>query len=602
MTISTRSVLCLCLCLTLCLCFCALAAQEPPTQQRFLRFLGQRSVTTGTLLPTVEPFRAGVPTTASLVFAIMDKEGRILKDDSTEAFLRLSDSLTFDQIKQPALVQTDSVLRSWFDGAIYGRYKQTSGFVKVQAKLGLLEFKGIRIAGKANNNIPLHCTSANIQSTSLSVSLIGGYGSRELFVKLKSGRQAVPGTVYGEQGATQNIIVGQPVQFSNPDLADYNHIAVQILDHWDNPISFSTTVTISLVGGTPPVDQLRTPILGSRVLTNAEGIAIFNDFQVFGETSSNVTLVASITESLGCYGWLAIPPPNANEGLCDPANTSATVTLAPNRAVAIAPAIIPDIYGNMPDRYLGYTPNRIPSRFTIGKSNADDPRTWFYLQAVDQFGNRADNGPNAYNGGVATIRIAPPEEGLPRSTTSSFQFSASADPYVRANKQRFTAIGTSAVAVNGLYTFNNFTPLGPASVSAMDTVVLTFEDAALSSYRSSSVPFYWFFRPIPPITTATTTFVQTTNVALRSKTSNISLIPNPASDNLHIAFALSESAPVLIRIDDMLGRTVFRYAEQYALQGTFATTLDISRLAQGAYTVYAQSGRSHWVHRLIVTQ
>ncbi len=275
----------------------------------------------------------------------------------------------------------------------------------------------------------------------------------------------------------------------------------------------------------------------------------------------------------------------------------------PGNVVAIAPVIIPDIYGNMPDRYWGYTPNRMPSRFTIGKSNADDPRTWFYLQAVDQFGNRADNGPNAYNGGVATIRIAPPEEGLPHSTASNFQFSASADPYVRANSQRFAATGTSAVAVNGLYAFNNFTPLGPASSSTTGTVVLTFEDPALQGTQVSQFAFPWLasiFRPIPPITTATTTFVQTTNVALRNEASDISLTPNPASDALRIALVLPESAPVLVRIDDVLGRTVLRHEEASAMQGAFATTLDVSRLAQGAYTLHVQCGRERWSRRVVV--
>jgi hypothetical protein len=596
MTISLRSLLCLCA--ALCLC-CGVVSAQQPTQQRFLRFLGQRSVTTGTLMPTVEPFRAGVPTTASLVFAIMDSEGRILKDDSTEAFLRLPDSLSFDRIKQPALVQTDSVMRSWFDGAMYGRYKQVSGFVKVQAKSGLLEFKGIRIAGKANNNMLLHCTAANIQSTSLSVSLIGGYGWRDLFVKLKNGKQAVPGRVYTdsytdtEQGAVQSITVGRTVQFNNSDSADYNHIAVQILDPWDNPISFSTTVTISLAGGTPPVDQQRTPTLGSRVLTNAEGIAVFNDFQVLGETSSNVTLVAFTWKSLSCYSWLAIPPLYGNEGLCDPTNTSATVTLVPSRAVAIMPPLVSAAnpwYGN----------NQTLPRFTIGKSNADDPRTWFYLQAVDQFGNRVDNGPNAYNGGVATIRIATPEEGLPRSTTSNFQFSASNDPYVRVNSQRFAATGTSAVAVNGLYTFNNFTPLGPASSRTTDTVVLTFEDPALKGVNSPFPLVPWLYRPIPPITTATTTFVRTTKVRLHEEASRHYATPNPTSDLLHITLTLPESAPVLIRMEDMLGRTMLRYEEQSALQGAFATTLDVSRLAQGAYTLHVQSGRERWTRRVVI--
>ncbi len=586
-----------CLCAALLLCFGTLPAQQS-TQQRFLRFLGQRSVTTGTLTPTVEPFRAGVPTTASLVFAIMDSEGRIVRDDSTEAFLRLPDSLAFDQMKQPALVQTDSILRSWYDGAIYGKYKQTSGFVKVAAKAGILEFLGIRLAGKATRNIALRCTSANIESTSLSVSMIGGYGWQELFVKLKNGKYAAPGLVGNrEQGVIETITIGQTVQFKNPDTTDYNHIAVQILDHWGNPISFSTSVTISLAGGAPPVDPIRTPTIGRSAMTNSEGIAVFRDFQVLGATSPNVTLVASTNKSLGCFGWLAIPPLYANEGLCDPGNTFATVTLVPNLAVGIAPVSS----SKWESGWTGYeTARRFPSSFEIGKSNISDTSRWFYLQAIYKLGNRVDNGPNAYNGGTATIRFATPEEGLPRSTTSSFQFTAANDPFVRVNSQHFAATGTSAVAVNGLYTFNIFMPLGVASMGTTDTVVLTFEDPAFKGVNSPFPLVPWLFRPIPPITTATTTFVRTTDVRLHEEASGLSATPNPTSDALYINCSLPVSAPVIVRIEDMLGRILLRYEEQTAAGGTFTTTLDVSRLPQGAYTLHVQSGRERWTRRVVI--
>ena len=590
-----------CLCAALLLCFGTLPAQQS-TQQRFLRFLGQRSVTTGTLMPTVEPFRAGVPTTASLVFAIMDSEGRILKDDSTEAFLRLPDSLATTGIvygNDPRLWQTDSVMRVRY-GILYGNYRTPGGFARAKSKGGILEFYGLRIIGNIHPHMPLHCTAANIQTTSVSVSLIGGYGLIVIISKLKNGKRAIPGLSYGEQGAIPFITVGEPVQFHNSDTSDYNYITAQVLDYWGNIPSFSTTATISMAGGTEPIDQIRTPSIGNVAMTDKNGLAIFKNFQVFGATSANVQVVVSVYDPFACWGWLAQDAKGSSQLNCSPGNTGSTVTLIPNRAVAITPVLVSDLY-NPPTMQYGYR-IRMPSRFTIGKSNADDPRTWFYLQAVDQFGNRADNGPNAYNGGVATIRIAPPEEGLPRSTTSNFQFSASTDPYVRANSQRFAATGTSAVAVNGLYTFNNFTPLAPASNSATDTVVLTFEAPVLQGFRVLSLPYPWsiIFRPLPPITTATTTFVQTTNVALRNDASDISLTPNPASDALRIALVLPESAPVLVRVEDMLGRTVLRHEELSAMQGAFATTLDVSRLAQGAYTLHVQCGRERWSRRVVV--
>lgn len=600
MTIVQRFSLCLYAALFLC---CGTVSAQQPTQQRFLRFLGQRSVTTGTLLPTVEPFRAGVPTTASLVFAIMDSEGRILKDDSTEAFLRLPDSLAINGNgygSEPRLWQTDTVARV-FDGTLSGNYRIPAGFARAKSKAGMLEFYGLRIIGKAHPSMVLHCTAANTQTTSLTISLIGGYRFSEVIPKLKNGKCAIPGISFGELGAIPYITVGKPVQFNNSDSSDYNYITLQVVDRWGNGSPFSTTATIQLAGGKPPVDQQRTPTIGNTAMSDGNGIAVFKEFQIFGATTSSVIIVPFVFDPFACGGWLAQDAKGSSQLNCSPAHTSSTVTLVSGPAIAIAPVLISDLYDPPTMRY-GYL-NRMPSRFTIGKSNADDPRTWFYLQAVDQFGNRADNGPNAYNGGVATIRITAPEEGLPRSTTSGFQFSASADPYVRANSQHFSATGTSAVAINGLYTFNNFTPLGPASISPTDAVVLTFEDPALQGAQVSQPLLPWLgllFRPIPPITTATTTFVQTTNVALRNETSDFSLTPNPASDALHIALVLPESAPVLVRIDDVLGRTVLRHEEASAVQSAFATTLDVSRLAQGAYTLHVQSGRERWTRRLVV--
>lgn len=597
----------LCLGAALYLCCGIVSAQQPTQQQRFLRFLGQRSVTTGTLLPAVEPFRAGVPTTASLVFAIMDSEGRILKDDSTEAFLRLPDSLAINGSgydSEPRLWQTDAVTRI-FDGTLFGNYRIPAGFARAKSKAGMLEFYGLRIIGKAHPNMILHCTAANTQTTSLTISLIGGYRFGAVIPKLKNGKCAIPGTSFGEQGAIPYITVGQPVQFNNPDSSDYNYITLKVVDRWGNGSSFPTTATIQLAGGWPPVDQQRTPTIGNTAMSDGNGIAVFKEFQIFGATSANVRVVVSVSDPFTCWGWLAHDAKGSSQLNCSPPYTISTVTLVPSPAIAIAPVIIYDLYDSLTilSIFFGYTPNRMLSRFTIGKSNADDPRTWFYLQAVDQFGNRVDNGPNAYNGGIATIRIATPEEGLPRSTTSNFQFSASNDPYVRANSQRFAAAGTSAVAVNGLYTFNNFTPLGPASRSTTDTVVLTFEDPALQGAQVSHPLLPWLgsiFRPIPPITTATTTFIRTTNVALRSETPDVSITPNPASDALHITFTLPESVPVLMRMEDMLGRAVLRHEEQSAVQGMFATTLDVSRLAQGAYTLHVQSGRERWTRRVVI--
>jgi hypothetical protein len=342
MTIVQRFSLCLCAALYLC---CGVVSAQHSTQQRFLRFLGQRSVTTGTLLPTVEPFRAGVPTTASLVFAIMDSEGRILKDDSTEAFLRLPDSLAVNGSgygSEPRLWQTDAVTRV-FDGTLSGNYRIPAGFARAKSKAGMLEFYGLRIIGKAHPNMILHCTAANTQTTSLSISLIGGYRFGEVIPKLKNGKCAIPGTSFGEQGAIPYITVGQPVQFNNPDSSDYNYITLKVVDRWGNGSSFPTTATIQIAGGEPAVDQQRTPTIGNTAMSDGNGIAVFKEFQIFGATTSNVTIIPFVFNPFACGGWLAKDAKGSSQLNCSPAYTSSTVTLVPSPALAFAPVIIHDI-------------------------------------------------------------------------------------------------------------------------------------------------------------------------------------------------------------------------------------------------------------------
>jgi hypothetical protein len=387
---------------------------------------------------------------------------------------------------------------------------------------------------------------------------------------------------------TNGVVVGQTVSFPYAT-PGFSAITVIVKDRFNNYASFPTTATISIAGGSPPVDQQRTPLVGqvatstvvwglgnlgletagaaalaqpgiARVygaggdgltqpaqtaqqvnpanlptgnnLLNsraslvspalaptgsgyapfnnpqvASHVASFPNFQIWGATSSNVTLVVS-TVNLD---------PNAQIGNGNaPGNTSATIHIVPSAAIGIAPVIIPDIYNRQ-------QPDRMPSRMYIGRSNNSDPRTWFYVQAVDQFGNRVDNGPNAYTGGTATITFRTPQQGLPGNAAGTFQFTQStpADPYVKQNNQAYAATGITAVAgatgigSAGLFIYNNFIPTGPASIDPLGKdVVLTFEDPALPGVRAPLASgATGLFRPIPPVTTATTTFLPVPRVS-----------------------------------------------------------------------------------------
>lgn len=381
---------------------------------------------------------------------------------------------------------------------------------------------------------------------------------------------------------TNGVVVGETVSFPYAT-PGFGSITVIVKDRFGNFSSFPTTATIAIAGGSPPVDQRTTPLVGQTAISSvvwglgnlgletatapalaAPGIArvygaggdgltqaptlpatqvnppslptgtslltsraslvspaigptgsgyapfnnpqvashtaSFPNFQIWGATSSNVTLVVS-AQNLD---------PNTLIGLGNaPGNTSATIHIVPSTAVGIAPVLMADIYNQ--NRL-----DRMPSRMYIGRSNASDPRTWFYVQAVDQFGNRVDNGPRRYDGGVATITFRAPALGLPGSADPAFQFTTPpVDPYVKANNQVYTATGLTATAVAGLFTYRDFTPTGNASLDPMGRdVVLTFQDPALRGMNQPlSSGAIGLFRPIPPITTATTTFLPVPTVS-----------------------------------------------------------------------------------------
>jgi hypothetical protein len=525
----------------------------------------------------IGPFKAGVPTCATIIGEVLDELGNVAQfAPSTGA------ALVVGQVSNGTLGPWNTGVPLLFSG--------TSGYpggkIGAVSRGGRFEWTNVRLDGIASTTVTLTLANDIVDSATnritpnpaprlgygdpqpVQVSLQGGFpfsatfatqnvnNSPDVLGKIYPGAEgpfAVPGAVAwcyycdtsratGYAGSTSYIEVGKTVvlPYSAPG---YSSITCIVKDRFGNYASFPTVATISISGGSPPVDQQRTPLLGqvseqklvwglgnlgnesgfasvtgsipsglqsaSRVspalaptgagyapYTNPQvqtNIVSFPNFQIWGATSSTVGLYLSIFQFEPCF-W------------CESAPSSyATITIVPGPAVSIAPVIVPDVYNR--NQF-----DRMPSKMFIGASNRGNPSTWFYVQAVDQFGNRVDNGPNAYNGGTANIRFFSPEEGLPKNTSGTFQFTTTTprDPYVRANNQRYTARGTSAPAINGLYTFNDFTPLGPASLEALGKdVVLTFEDERLQGVRA---PFAsgatGLFRPIPPITTATTTFVQ----------------------------------------------------------------------------------------------
>lgn len=541
----------------------------------------------------IGPFKAGIPTCATIIGEVLDELGNVAQfAPSTGA------AIVLGQVSNGVLGPWNTGVPSLFSG----QWGYPGGKIGAVSRGGRFEWANVRLDGTASTTVTMtlvndlvdidggvprpnpasHLGYADPQP--VQVSLQGGFpfsnatfatqhinSSPDVLGKIYPGAQgpfAVPGRVAwcyfcdtsktsGYAGSVSYIEVAKTVvlPYSSPG---YSAITGIVKDRFGNYASFPTVATISIAGGLPPVDQIRTPLVGQVSenkpvwglgnLGNESGLArvvgsipsgiqsasrvspalaptgagypsfnnpqiqahlvSFPNFQIWGETSSNVTLVMSVINF----------DPNAPVALGSPGNTSATFNLVPGPAVGIAPVIVPDVYNR--DQ-----PDRMPSKMFIGASNRGDPRTWFYVQAVDQFGNRVDNGPNTYNGGTANIRFFSPEDGLPKNTSGTFQFTTTTprDPYVRPNNQRYTARGTSAPAVNGLYTFNDFVPLGPPSLEALGRdVMLTFEDERLKGMAAPlNSGAAGLFRPIPPVTTATTTFVPAPVLTLTASDSTL---------------------------------------------------------------------------------
>ena len=560
----------------------------------------------------IGPFKAGVPTCATIVGEVLDELGNTAQfAPTTGAALvvgQVGGGIGPWNTGVPQIATWDfRFLRIWNTNSSFYSFENGGDKIGAFSRNGRFEWANVGLQGIASTTVTMSLTNDLIDTVQfrtttnpnatlrfadthpVQVSLQGGFPFSETFatqhtnnsnaVQIYPGAQgpfAAPGKVAATPGVensgydgsiptnltgtpTGGIIVGEVVRFpySSPG---YSSITGIIKDRFGNYPSFPTTATIGIAGGSPPVDQLRTPLVGQQArsaivwglgnlgnenqlarvgsfdsplhsqnaakispalaptglgyppITNPQiqnHIVSFPNFQIWGATSSYVTLFLSADVSSAHFNFGFGAGFEFGFGGSSKGNTSATINILPNRAIGIAPVLVADPYNN--NRL-----DRMPSKMFIGKSNANDPRTWFYVQAVDEFGNRVNNGPHRYNGGTAHIRFALPEEGLPKSRDGRFQFTSSRDPYTKRNNQQYSARGLSARAVDGLYTFNDFTPLGPASIDALgNDVVLTFEDDSLRGMNAPrnvwAIPLY---RPIPPITTAITTFLEAPRLTL----------------------------------------------------------------------------------------
>ena len=587
----------------------------------------------------IGPFKAGVPTVATIVAEIVDVFGDVVTTASaTSASLELGNlvpewrkqyfkRLAFKGEITPVTTATNGRFE-WSDVQVEGIAGTT---LTLQVRHSRLPHCGCPIQFSLQGGFPYYATFAT-QAVNLDSSLI--------ILPGHSGPFAVPGVVgnnvtlpsgferpkSGYDGSLRHIVVGEPVRFPHSGKGTYPAIALSVQDRFGNFSSFTTTVTLTLNGS--GYDQIQTPIIGNIVTSDIQwgrGIfgqeslsttsahvqqivsntAVFHSFTVLGVTSNQYSLYGSVR--LG-------DPYITNEtfgiplGVFDIGYTSSTVSLMPGNAMFIKPVLIPDKYDN--NRL-----KRMPSRFVIGQSNAADPAIWFYVQAVDEFGNRVDRGPNALNGATAWISFLPPEQGLPKAFswrsmqryTNGFQFTQSSDSNVKANKQKYSATGIEATAINGLFTFNNFTPQGPPSLDSQgNDVVLTFEASEEVRYPDfctgrpsisclASWSRYFGSGFIPPVTTATTTFLAPTSVRLSDagRGRAISIAPNPAThsaEHVTVRYRLEEASKVRCEVVSMQGVVAARFDAGFQARGEQVFMLPLGIIASGVYAVRLTAG------------
>jgi hypothetical protein len=581
------------------------------------------------------PFKAGVPTVATIIADIVDIFGDVVTTGtSTQASLVVGNIIP--EWRRQWLSTESSAVSTSSNGRFEWRDVQIEGLagttLTLQVRHASLTQCGCHVQVSLQGGFPFFATFAT-QAVSLDSSLIlypraqgpfavpgviGGYPSLE---------QGAKRPLYGYDGSVSAIVVGEKVQFPHRGIGTYPAIALHVEDRFGNAATFSTTVTLQLNGGNPPVDQLLTPVLGNTATSLvtwgqgvrgqehfrstsaslaqiASNVAVFHDFTVFGVTSNQCSLTGRtrVSDPYLTNRTFGIPLTFLT------GNTSAIVSLMPSRAVAISPVFMQAPFNRNVHRRMFFL--RMPSQMVIGKSNSSISQEWFAVEAVDEFGNRVDRGPYAYNGGEARISFYSHQQSLPKSNDGTFQFTQSQDPFVKINTQQYSARGTTARAINGVYLFNNFMPLGPTSREDND-VILTFEDIALKGVR---LPFYAstthpIFSPIPPITTATTTFLAPTSVRLSGQVmereGRLHISPNPieaSNSEARMQFVLQEASDVRIEILSLHGARVARIHAGFMPSGEQHIPLPIGELPSGVYAVRVLAGTTVQTAMMIVVR
>ncbi len=91
-----------------------------------------------------------------------------------------------------------------------------------------------------------------------------------------------------------------------------------------------------------------------------------------------------------------------------------------------------------------------------------------------------------------------------------------------------------------------------------------------------------------------------TGIASTNDALSLEVYPNPASDNLHVDFSLTEDAHVAAEIFSMDGRKIKTLEDRNAMAGSFTGNYDITDLSSGIYILKITSGTQTSTKRIVV--
>jgi hypothetical protein len=371
---------------------------------------------------TVGPFKAGIPTVATIVADILDDFGQVASTEfSTGATLVVDPAegprRGFAPHRISSNINTANVQRGVSARAGQGGILNAQGVQRG----GRLEWSGVQIDGVHTTTLSLSVINTfgdssmavpdafalrgSCSGNAVFTSVQGGRPYQVTFATLSNGAASVPGRVIGlpsrmgandgpsQPGAVPNIQVGIPVDFNRQFITETfgQAITVIVRDRFGNLASIPTTATIALGGGQPPVNPVTTPLVNQIVQSQVQWGLGFNGVEVAPGT--DITLAT---------------PPIARLLSDLPAGTASGINANPQLNDASLQSIVvngtrtttrPEIHHPQVGRHTAIFPG-----FAVWGATSNNVQLVVLINS-DGSGSPAVTGPGALGNTVATVNV-----------------------------------------------------------------------------------------------------------------------------------------------------------------------------------------------------